>query len=277
MPRRVADLPEMNILGIRVRCLSYDEMFPLYDRWLADKSAPARSLALINVHACVSGLLDKRLRDIYNSADLVAIDGMPFLRWARMFYNRHADRFYAPDLMMEVSRAAEKKGYTFFLYGGYVDAPEKIEQYLSQRYHGVQVVGKHSPPFRELTEAEDAQVCELINDARPDFLWIGLGSPKQDLWIHQHTSKLRGCIMVPSGATFDFFSGRIRQAPLWIRQLGLEWLFRLTQDFRRLWKRYSIYNAIFMVAFALQLSNVLSFDEQGYARLFGRRSRWGNV
>jgi N-acetylglucosaminyldiphosphoundecaprenol N-acetyl-beta-D-mannosaminyltransferase len=116
----------------------------------------------------------------------------------------------------------------------------------------------------------------MINDARPDFLWIGLGSPKQDIWIHDRLEKIKGCIMMPSGATFDFFSQKIRQAPKWIRNSGFEWLFRLTQDFNRLWIRYTIYNAIFVLMFILQQIRIATFDSEGYLYLFGQRARFGN-
>ena len=188
-------------------CLSYADMYPYYDRWLEDRSSRSHTLALINVHNCVSALKDKNLRKIYNSADIVGIDSMPFLILARKFYSKDADRFYAPDLMLEVSAEAPNKGYTFFLYGGEPDAPDLMEQYLKERFDGVQDVGKYSPPFRPLTEEEDEMVCAMISDAEPDFLWIGLGSPKQDYWIFEHREKIKGTIMVASGATFDFFSG----------------------------------------------------------------------
>ena len=116
----------------------------------------------------------------------------------------------------------------------------------------------------------------MINSTQPDFLWIGLGSPKQDVWIREHFEKIKGSIIVPSGATFDFFSGTIQQAPKWIRTSGFEWLFRLTQDFRRLWTRYTIYNVIFIFMFALQQLRVISFDPEGFLRLFGRRTKFGN-
>jgi N-acetylglucosaminyldiphosphoundecaprenol N-acetyl-beta-D-mannosaminyltransferase len=178
--------------------------------------------------------------------------------------------------MLRVSEKAKEKGYTFFFYGGYPGAPEKMEEYLKQRFEGITVVGKYSPPFRELSEEEDDSICKLINEMRPDFLWIGLGSPKQDIWIHEHQGKLMGCIIIPSGATFDFFSGRIRQAPRLIRESGFEWLFRLTQDFRRLWTRYTIFNIIFLVLFLLQQIRVVTFDSNGFLLLFGRQTRFGN-
>jgi N-acetylglucosaminyldiphosphoundecaprenol N-acetyl-beta-D-mannosaminyltransferase len=267
----------MNLLGINMQCMSYAEMYPIFDEWLAEKDAPSHTLAVINVHICVSALLDRQLRDLYNSVDLAGIDSMPFLMWARLFYQRDSDRFYAPDLMLEVSRVAAEKGYSFFLYGGYPGAPERIAAYLTEQYPGLEVVGKVAPPFRELTPNEDNEIVDLINEAGPDFLWIGLGSPKQDVWIREHAERLRGCIIVPSGATFDFFSGRIRQAPQWIRAVGFEWLFRLTQDFRRLWKRYTLYNVIFVVIFFLQQLRVVTFDADLNLLIFGRRTRLGNT
>jgi N-acetylglucosaminyldiphosphoundecaprenol N-acetyl-beta-D-mannosaminyltransferase len=252
-------------------------MYPFFDKWLEDKTSRSHSIAVINVHICVSALFNKTLRDMYNSADLVAIDSMPFLKWARAFYNKKSDRFYAPDLMLEVSSKVKEKGYTFYLYGGYPEAPLRIEEYLHQHYPEVNVIGSYSPPFRPLSDEEDAQVCRSINELHPDFLWLGLGSPKQDVWIHKHLESIRGCILVPSGATFDFFSGRIRQAPLWIQKSGFEWLFRLTQDFKRLWMRYTVYNLVFLVVFFLQQIRVIRFDEYGFLRILGMKTRFGNT
>jgi N-acetylglucosaminyldiphosphoundecaprenol N-acetyl-beta-D-mannosaminyltransferase len=251
----------MNIFGIDIDCISYEDMYPIFDRWLADKSTPSHTLALANVYTMVTALLDQRVRHIFDSADLVGIDGMPFLHWARLFYNKKADRFYAPDLLLEISSKAKKKGYTFYLYGGYPGAPEKIEAFLKERFEGIQIVGKYSPPFRTLTDTEEQAICDQINQLKPDFIWVGLGTPKQDLWIHEHREKIQGAIMIPAGATFDFFSGRIKQAPKWIRNVGLEWLYRLTQDFRRLFVRYTLYNAIFLIVFSLQLLRIIKFKK----------------
>lgn len=269
-------MKKMNILGINMDCLSYEEMYPIYDNWLSDKTSRSHCLAVINVHICVSSLFSKKLRDMYNSADLIGIDSMPFLKWARAFYYKKSDHYNAPDLFREISRKVKEKGYTYFLYGGYPGAVDKLEEYLKDQFDGITIVGKYSPPFRPLTEEEDDAFCKLVNDAQPDFLWVGLGSPKQDVWIRNHLDKIKGCIMMPSGATFDFFSGRITQAPQWIRNLGFEWLFRLTQDFRRLWMRYTIFNIIFILIFILQLIKIVAFDGKGYLLVFGRRIKYGN-
>jgi N-acetylglucosaminyldiphosphoundecaprenol N-acetyl-beta-D-mannosaminyltransferase len=259
---------KMNILGINMDCLSYGEMHRTFKHWLSDKESRSHSLALINVNCCVSPLFDRKLLTLYNSADIVGIDSMPFLKWARAFYKRDCDRLYAPDIMLEVSSKAKEHGYSFFLYGGAQDAPDKIEEYLSERFEGINVVGKYSPPFRPLTAQEDQEVCDMINESRPDFLWVGLGSPKQDIWISEHREKIRGTIMVASGATFDFFSGRIKQAPAWIRTSGFEWLYRLTKDFRRLWVRYIVYNLIFVVLFALQVVGLRSYGTSSESAQF---------
>jgi N-acetylglucosaminyldiphosphoundecaprenol N-acetyl-beta-D-mannosaminyltransferase len=251
---------KMNILGIKMDCLSYEDMHRTFREWISNKDSRSHSLALINVNCCVSALFDKRLVGLYNSADILGIDGMPFLRWARAFYNKKADRFYAPDLMLETSRMAKQYGYTFFLYGGSPGAPDRMESYLRERFDGINIVGKYSPPFRNLTAEEDQAICDMINAAKPDILWVGLGSPKQDVWISEHREKIRGTIMIASGATFDFFSGRIKQAPEWIRNAGFEWLYRLTKDFRRLWVRYTIYNVVFVVMFGLQLLRLRRFE-----------------
>ncbi len=269
-------MDKMNILGIHMDCLSYEEMFPIYDGWLKDKSTLSHCLSVINVHICVSALLDKKLRDMYNTSDLIGIDSMPFVKWARAFVRKNTDRFYAPDLLLQVSARAAEKHYTYFLYGGFPGAPEKIKVYLDERFPGLTFVGLYSPPFRALTDEEDDELCRLINQAKPDFVWVGLGSPKQDVWIHDHQEKIRGSILVPSGATFDFFSGKIRQAPETIRSSGFEWLFRLTQDPERLWIRYTWFNLIFLFAFTLQQLRIITFDSQGYMCLFGRRTSLGN-
>jgi N-acetylglucosaminyldiphosphoundecaprenol N-acetyl-beta-D-mannosaminyltransferase len=250
---------KMNILGIDMDCLSYGDMHRIFNNWLSDKESRSHSLALVNVNCCVSALFDRQLLRLYNSADIVGIDSMPFLKWARAFYNKNSDRLYAPDVMLEVSSEAKEYGYTFFFYGGSADAPDKMEKYLRERFDGIKVLGKYSPPFRTLSEDEDQAVCDMINKVQPDFLWVGLGSPKQDVWINEHREKIRGTIMVASGATFDFFSGRIKQAPQWIREAGFEWLYRLTKDFRRLWVRYTVYNVIFIVMFGLQVVGLLRF------------------
>ena len=185
---------------------------------------------------------------------------MPFLWLARLLTGQKLDRLYAPDMMLEVARRAQQTHYPFYLYGGAPGAAERINKCWRIRFPGVQIVGTYCPPFRPLTSEEDDLVVKTINETRPDFVWIGLGSPKQDVWIEEHRDRIPGCVMIASGATFDFFSGRITQAPKWIRDIGFEWLFRLCHDWRRLWKRYTVYNFLFLYYFTLQLLGLKRWD-----------------
>ena len=249
-------LKKIRFLGLDLHCISYQDMFREFDGWIAS-AGRGHNVALINVNCCVSGLLNRTVRNLYQQADLLGIDSMPFLYLARLFKNKHSDRLYAPDMMLETAKEAPKRGYKFFLYGGAPGAPEAMSAMLKKTSAQLEVVGTISPPFRELTAEEDEAICRTIAASGANIVWVGLGSPKQDVWIERHCQKLPGCILIASGATFDFFSGRIRQAPRWIRATGLEWLFRLFQDPIRLWKRYTVYNVLFVGALLLELIGVL--------------------
>ncbi|RMH10955.1 MAG: glycosyltransferase, partial [Gammaproteobacteria bacterium] len=152
---------------------------------------------------------------------------------------------------------SEKTGYTFYLYGGAEDVVVKMKSYLEARYPHIRIVGYCSPPFRPLTEEEDEAICREINQLQPDIICVGLGTPKQDYWIDDHIEKINGSVFIACGAAFDFFGGRIRMAPEWIRQSGFEWLYRLFgKDFGRLWRRYILFNMEFLARFLLQLLRI---------------------
>lgn len=250
----------LRILGIDIDCISYKEMMDRFDDGIQNGAKQAFSVALVNVNCCVSALLDPKVRHVYQRADMRGLDGMPFLYLARLLKNRNCDRLYAPDMMLEVAKHSAERGYKFFLYGGAADAPALMAKYLRGRFPHLTVAGMYSPPFRALSPVEDDEVCKMIRDSGANILWVGLGSPKQDVWIEQHRPKLPGVVMIASGATFDFFAGRISQAPKWIQSSGFEWLYRLFQDPVRLWKRYTVYNILFMLAWSLELLGLLRLD-----------------
>jgi N-acetylglucosaminyldiphosphoundecaprenol N-acetyl-beta-D-mannosaminyltransferase len=253
--------PRIRFLGLHLQCISYQDMFRQFDEWLSQKNTRGHSVAAVNVNCCVSGLLNPGIRMTYQRADLLGIDSMPFLRVARLLKNKHSDRLYAPDMMIETAKVAHERGYKFFLFGGAPGAPEAMTNKLKSIAPDVEVVGTLSPPFRPLSREEEDAICERILNSGANVVWVGLGSPRQDVWIAMHRDKLPGCILIASGATFDFFSGRIQQAPRWIRSIGFEWLFRLTQDPKRLWKRYTFYNVVFIVALALEVMGFLRLDD----------------
>jgi len=256
-----SDAPKsIRFLGLSLECISYAGMFLRFDEWIRNRGQRGHAVAAVNVNCCVSGLLDSRLRRLYQQADLLGIDSMPFLYAARLLKNKHSDRLYAPDMMLETAKVARSRGYKFFLYGGSAGAPDAMVGMLRKVAPEVEIAGLYSPPFRALTAEEDDVICTTILGSGANMVWVGLGSPKQDAWIAEHLEKLPGCVLIASGATFDFFSGRIKQAPRWVRNTGFEWLFRLTQDPGRLWKRYTVYNFLFLSALALELIGILRLD-----------------
>lgn len=199
-----------------------------------------------NVFTLVTAQEDTTYKQAIEAADLSVPDGMPLVWLLRLKGHRVKARVYGPDLMLRLCQEAAARGWRCFLYGGKPGVPELLRDTLVARYPNLQIVGTYSPPFRELTPEEDRSICEMINRSKPDILWIGLGSPKQDLWMYEHREKLDVSVMHGVGAAFDFLTGRIPQAPRWMMNSGLEWLFRLAQEPGRLWKRYTVVNLKFL-------------------------------
>ena len=246
-------VPVVDILGVRMECLTFPQVHAAFDWWRGDKSRPALRVPLLNAAGSVAALRRPDVMGCYQKADIRFIDSMPFTALARRATGLPVDRMYGPDVFTEVCRHAAEKPRRFFLVGGVPGAAETMARFAEETYPGVQVVGIACPPFRPLTAEEDQELVDTINAAAPDFVWVGLGAPKQDLWIEEHHERLRGCVLVGIGAAFDFFSGRIPQAPRWIQRSGFEWLYRLSKDFRRLWRRYILDNVVFLAHFAMQL------------------------
>jgi N-acetylglucosaminyldiphosphoundecaprenol N-acetyl-beta-D-mannosaminyltransferase len=211
--------------------------------------APARgerlSAHFITAHTVVEAHRDPSLRAVLDRADLVGADGMPLV-WAGRLQRRQVTRVYGPDTMAALVDRGRAQGARHYLYGGAEGVPERLAKALEARYPGVEVVGMESPPFRPLTEGEDAAAVARINAARPDYVWVGLGAPKQDHWIGAHRDRLDAAALLAVGAAFDFHSGDLRQAPRWMQRSGLEWLFRLAMEPRRLWHRYTVVNGMFL-------------------------------
>jgi N-acetylglucosaminyldiphosphoundecaprenol N-acetyl-beta-D-mannosaminyltransferase len=164
-----------------------------------------------------------------------------------------ARRYCGPELMPSVCERTASRGVRHFFFGGAPDVPVKLAETLQNRFPGLNIVGTYSPPFRAMTHDEDEEVIEVINAAAPDVLWVGLNTPKQEKWMHAHRDRLRVSVLVGVGAAFDINSGMKRQAPIWMREHGLEWLFRLIQEPRRLWRRYILYGSKFIFYVALEL------------------------
>jgi N-acetylglucosaminyldiphosphoundecaprenol N-acetyl-beta-D-mannosaminyltransferase len=243
-----------NFIGIDVEALTYPEFFEYVDRWIADKDSRSHHIAIINAFCAIEAFHNPRVAQIYNQADLIGPDGMPFVYWLRRVLKRPCDQFDASSIVMNLAEKARETGYSFYLYGGHPDVVAKMKTKLEEMYPHISIVGHMSPPFRPLTEEEDKQICDELNELKPDIICVGLGTPKQDYWIDAHIHKIRGSLFVPCGAIFDFFGGRVQRAPGIVSKLGIEWLFRLfSKDIKRLWYRYTVLNGIFLWNFLLQL------------------------
>lgn len=238
------------ILGMRVDATSYARAAERIVAWAG--AGEARTVCVANVHMTMQCVDDGSFRELVNAADLVTPDGMPLVWMLRRLGIGEATRVYGPTLMLHVCEAAAREGVPIGLYGGTGDALAALGITLAERFPGLRIAYAWAPPFGPLTEREDARVVEAIRASGARILFVGLGCPKQERWMAAHKERLP-LVQLGVGAAFAFHAGRVRQAPAWLQDRGLEWLFRLAVEPRRLWRRYLYNNPRFLVLAALQL------------------------
>jgi N-acetylglucosaminyldiphosphoundecaprenol N-acetyl-beta-D-mannosaminyltransferase len=226
-----------DILGVAVSSITADDAVATMERWIEERSR--HYVCVTGVHGVMESRRDERLRLIHNAAGMVTPDGMPLVWLSRLFGKSRTQRVYGPDLMRKMTEVSARRGYRQFYYGGAEGVAEKLKQSLIAAHPGLEVAGMLCPPFRELTKQEDQAVIDAINAARPDIVWVGLSTPQQEFWMARHLGRIEAPVMVGVGAAFDFLAGTKRQAPPWMQRNGLEWLFRLSSEPRRLWRRYA--------------------------------------
>lgn len=203
-------------------------------------------ICLSNVHTTVMSQKDEEYRKIQNSAFLALPDGSPLSLVQRLRGYRMAEQVAGPDLMPALWKATEKTEISHYFYGSTPETIEALEKKLRKDYPELKIAGMEAPPFRPLTEEEDAQAIQRINDSGAAIVWVGLGAPKQEKWMYEHRGKINA-VMLGVGAGFDFHAGTVKRAPAWMRNHYLEWLYRLIQDPKRLWKRYVQTNGKFLL------------------------------
>jgi N-acetylglucosaminyldiphosphoundecaprenol N-acetyl-beta-D-mannosaminyltransferase len=206
------------------------------DRWIA--SGDRQYVCVTGVHGVMESQQDPTLRSIHNRAGLVTPDGMPLVWISRLRGHRRVERVYGPDLMLACCEASVAKGYRHYLYGSAAGVPDRLAERLQARYPGLTIAGTCSPPFRELTAPEEQAMIDQINEAKPDIVWVGLSTPKQERWMARYVGRISAPVLIGVGAAFDMHAGIKKQAPPWMQRSGLEWLFRLGAEPRRLWRRY---------------------------------------
>ena len=238
-----------NILGVGISEINPQIALDKIREWVA---ADRREYVCVcTVHTIIECQKSDRLRRIVNASGMSTPDGMPLVWLARLGGKRHVTRVYGPDLMLAAIQQLPSH-YGHFLYGGHAGVAERLAKSLKSRFAGVKVVGTYSPPMGSVEELATDQLAEVINSSRPAVVWVGISTPKQDMWMAQMRTRLNAPVLIGVGAAFDFHSGMVRQAPGWMQRSGLEWLFRLSQEPRRLWKRYLFYNTWFVFAVARQ-------------------------
>jgi N-acetylglucosaminyldiphosphoundecaprenol N-acetyl-beta-D-mannosaminyltransferase len=243
--------PTAEVLGVPLALTDYERTLD----WI-DEAVAARHrgyLCVAATHTVMAAGDDPTLRAAVLGADFTVPDGQPLVWALKALGHDVGDRVYGPDLMDRACERAARTGLRFYLYGGRNQgALAQLARVLRLRYPGLQIVGGHAPPYRELTDAEEEAITADIRRSGADVVWVGIGVPKQEKWMASMRHRLTTPVFVGVGAAFDFHAGLIPQAPGWMQRAGLEWLFRLAQEPRRLWRRYLRYNPRFVVGFARQ-------------------------
>jgi len=243
--------PRINILGVGVHAINQEKTLNLVFNALRSKSRGY--ICVTSAHGIIEAQEDPSFRKILNDSFLTVPDGMPLVWTGKLMGVRTIGRVYGPDLMRQICDQGRNFGVRHFLYGGRSGVVELLKARLEVLYPGVKVVGIFTPPFRPLNENEKAELIKAVEKAQPDIIWVGLSTPKQEKFMHEYLHILPTTLMLGVGAAFDLISGLVPEAPQWMQHCGLEWLFRLCVEPRRLWKRYTKIVPRYPVLVALQL------------------------
>lgn len=247
----MSSIARRHILDTRVDATSYEDATQRVIHWA--KNRESRYVCVTSVHGVIEAHDNPALRPVWDRSDLNTPDGMPLVWGLRALGVPEARRVYGPTLMLHVCRAAAQEGLPIGLYGSTPETLDEFSSFLERTFPDIDVACQISPPFRPLTDAEDAQYMRQISDSGVRILLVGIGCPKQEKWMAAHKDRLQ-TVMIGVGAAFDFHAGRVPQAPNWMQKGGLEWLFRLLSEPRRLWSRYSRIVPRFIGEFSKQLA-----------------------
>ena len=245
-------LASFTVLDVRVDVVQIPDVIEIMRNWIAQRSS-CRYIAVTGMHGVTEAQHDAQFKKILNAASLVVPDGYPLLWLGRKRGLSHLTRrVYGPELMAAFCGQSAPQRYRHFFYGGAPGVAEDLASRFASLYPGLEVAGTFCPPFRPLTPEEDREAIAAIERSRADVVWVGLSTPKQERWMFSHCSRLQAPVLVGVGAAFDLHTKRIAQAPVWMREHGFEWLFRLMCEPVRLWRRYLIYGSEFVLRVAAE-------------------------
>ena len=228
-------MKKYSILGVDFSLLSYQDVVATIRRWR--ETDEQHYVTLTPPYTVLMCHRDEELNEATEGASLTLPDGVGIILAATILRYPHCGRVTGPMLMLRLCDCGRAERLRHFFYGGAPDVAEALARRLQKSYPGLDVAGTYSPPFRELAREEDVQIVRHINGAKPDIVWVGLGSPKQEKWMAAHVGKIKATAMVGVGAAFDFHSGRVKWAPAWMRDMGIEWAYRLCHEPKRMWRR----------------------------------------
>ncbi len=251
-------MPEFRVLGVPVNAVQIPQVVEWMEQCIHERGR-ARYVAVTGMHGVTESRQDPEFSTMLKEADLVVPDGMPLVWLGRLRGFSHlARRVYGPELMETFCRETGAK-YRHFFYGGAPGVADHLAL-VEQERHGIRIAGTYCPPFRPLSEEEDREVIARIHEGAPDVVWVGLSTPKQERWMYEHRDKLSVPLMLGVGAAFDLNTGRLKQAPEWMRERGLEWLFRLMAEPKRLWRRYLVQGSRFVWHVLLELAALRVYE-----------------
>ncbi len=236
-------IPTVNILGVDIAAINMEWLMSFVEEHIKEMSGDY--ICVSNVHTTVTASEDKEYRTIQNGGLMAIPDGGPLSSVGSRRGAKNMSRTTGPAFMGEVFKVSAEKGYRHFFFGSTDETLKLLRESLERDYPGIRIAGMYSPPFRPLTPEEDQEIVRIINESQADFIWVGLGAPKQEKWMAAHQGRVKG-VMVGVGAGFNFHAGNLKRAPEWMQRNNLEWLFRLIMEPRRLFKRYFITNSKFI-------------------------------
>lgn len=253
-----SEIPRANVLGVGISAINMGQALLLFEDWLS--RGEKGYVCVTGVHGVMEAQKDASFRKILNESLITTPDGMPTVWVGRLEGFKNMGRVFGPDLMDEICRLSVGRGYTHFFYGGRPGVAEALRRVMTARHRGLRVVGTYTPPFGSLSQEEEKSVLSLISEKKPDIIWVGISTPKQEKFMAEYSGKLDAKIMVGVGAAFDLHTGLIVDAPAWVKTIGLQWFHRFLQDPKRLWKRYFQNNPRFLLKISLQLTRLVNYS-----------------
>lgn len=243
----------VNILGTNISILNYSSVLSIINKQVQNGS---NFICIAAVSSIMEFFHNKKLQKSVNNSLITTPDGMPLVWLSKLKLKRKVERIYGPNLMLKVCKLAQKRKYKLFFIGGSKNQSNHLKKKLIYRFPKLVIVGMEETPIRPIPKKQNIKIIKNIKKTKPDIIFVGLGCPSQEQWIIENYNKFNKGIFIGVGAAFDFISGKVKQAPAWVQNIGFEWLYRFMQDPKRLWKRYLLYNSQFIYQVIKNYKNI---------------------